>query len=915
MSDAPAPLPPQDTDNPSTSPQGRDGEPNPVINPVTDEPHFFYNLPTPLTTLIDRTAELAAIQERLADPACRLLTLTGLGGVGKTQLAIAAATAIHQDPAWAAQFADGIVFVALSEVTEIEQLPSVLAAALEFRFDNGGDTLAQLSNFLRSRRLLLVLDQFDFPAPDLTLLLAILEAAPGVNCLVTARERLDLVGEWVLEIEGLAFESAENARSLTSAAAQLFVQSAQAVMPQFQPERDAAAINAICRQLQGLPLGIILAANTIRIYPCQQIAERLQRSSDFLATDAPNLPARHRTVRALFEQSWQLLTPEEQQFFAQLSIFAGDFTTTAVATIIGNAAADLSNLVDKSLLQRQPVSDPSADYRYRLHPLLQQFAAEKLEPTQAQPLAHQHASYYLQLLAEQQSRLISVHARQSLALIQTELSNIRRAWQWATENRQLAALGIGRQGLATFYLLQGPLPELEKLLNTTLEQMRPLVDAPDKADQRPAQHLYSLLLGTLALTHNERGAYTEASTLAQLAIEHAQASQQRAGEAEGYLQLGRAHFFQGRYVEAQQMLNNARQLAQQGRFLPILAASHITLGATLLYRGNYADGQAHYEEALRLYNTLGDEANIIKLHYNMALVLFYSGDYLPAQATFQECLTRARAIQDERSIALLLNNLGALYTQIGDYPQARLHYQEALERKRARGDQSYESLILANLGLLAGYEQQFQRAVEYCRAALEISQKLGEPATTAFAQTCFGDALVGLGWSAEAAAMYNEALAIRRQLGQAHQQLEPLAGLVTVYLALDQPQQALGYAEQILPHLPHILATGVTGLFRIFWSCYQALEANRDLRAIGVLDTAYAALQERAARLTDPVIRHSYLENVVIHKAIVKAHGQTAPERRSEGSQNWRQRMALHSDLVEDLRSLLRSDQDDPEEA
>lgn len=907
MADSPLPLPSEADNNPPAQQPGRDGTPEPTVNDMRTRT----NLPAPLTTLIGRTSELTEILARLAEPACRLLTLIGLGGVGKTQLAIAAANAIQQEPTQATQFADGIVFVALGEMTEIEQLPSVLAAALEFRFESNVDTLTQLSSFLRSRRLLLVLDQFDLPEDYLTILVSILEAAPHVKCLVTARARLNLAEEWVLEIKGLPFEPAEAATSLTSAAAQLFVQRAQAVMPEFQPARDALAINTICRHLHGLPLGIILAANTIRIYPCRRIAERLQQDSEFLATDASDLPNRHRSLRTVFEQSWQMLTPVEQQLFAQLSIFAGEFATTAVMTILGHNAVDLSNLVDKSLLQRQQVNDPDADYRYRLHPLLHQFAQEKLDPTLAQPLAQRHASYYLHLLADQQSRLSGSQARQSLALIQAKLSNIRKAWQWATETKQLALLDVGLTGLAAFYLLQGPLAELEKLLQNTLEQLRPLAESPNSTEQQPAQQLVSLFLGTLSLAHNERGAYAEARTLAQAAIDHAQASQQRVGEANGYLQLGRAHFFQGRYPEAQQVLNKARQLAQQGRFLPILAASHVTLGATLLYGGKYSDGQAHYEEALRLYTALGDEANVLKLHYNMALVLFYNGDYLPALATFTDCLARARTLQDERSIALLLNNLGALYTQIGDYPQAKQHYQEALDLKRPRGDQSYESLILANLGLLAVYEQQFQRALGHCRAALALSQKLGEPSTIAFAQTCFGDALVGLGWSAEAATMYNEALAIRRQLKQEYQQLEPLAGLATVYLALDQPQQALGYAEQILPYLPHILATGITGLFRIFWSCYQVLDANRDLRALGVLDTAYAALQERAARLTDPVIRHSYLENVVIHKAIVKAHSQTAPERRNEGGEDWRRRMELHSDLFEDLRSLLRSDEDE----
>jgi predicted ATPase len=863
-----------------------------------------------LTPLIGREAEVQRVLDWLRDPACRLLTITGVGGVGKSHLAQAAALRALNDPIIQQRFPDGLYFVPLATLAATTHLPGTVATALRFDFDATRDPSAQLLDYIRQRRLLLLLDNAELLAGDPAFLVTLLQTAPGVMIAATSRQRLNLSGEQLMVLTGLPYpEEAEAETDHT--ALELFVRTARAVQPDFTPDAEWPQIVRICRQLQGLPLGIQLAASALRTYTCTQIAEGLKGNLDFPGAPMPDVAERHRTLRAVCEYSWALLNGPEQRLLQQLAVFADGFTATA-AESAGATPDLLARLSDKSLLTRAPAppGQPEGEPRFQIHQVIRQFAAEKLaaHPALEQALRKQHCAYYTRQAASYGRELRGAEVVATLARMRLEWDNIRLAWQWAATEPALAELEQGTPAIVAFYLMGGPLAELQTMLATPLQTVQLVAGQPGRAESRQAQQVAALLLAASATAANEQGDYERAAALAEEATHFAQASRHIEAEAQGYLQWGRAHFFRGQYDEAQRRLSTALATALTHQAHHLVAATHFSLAANRLYRGDYAAGQHHYEESLRLYQELGDQTNVHKLRYNLALMHFYAGDYLKARAIFDECLAYYRTLDDRRSLGRLLNNLGAVHTQLGDYTQAQTFYDEALALKRRIGDRPHESLILANLGLLATLQHNFETAITHCRQAVAIGQELGERAVIAYAQTCLGHALAGMGWLAEAADLFGEALALHRALGQADQALEPLAGLAAVYLAQEQARQAQGYVEEILPHLPRLGAAGIVEPFRIYWVCHQVLAANRDLRATEVLTTAHQLLQGRAALITHEPLRRLYLEQVEIHRAIVNAYARLPGERRQEEARHWRQRIDQHESLIHDLENLLRTD-------
>ncbi|HMN29831.1 MAG TPA: tetratricopeptide repeat protein, partial [Caldilineaceae bacterium] len=557
----------------------------------------------------------------------------------------------------------------------------------------------------------------------------LLEGAPEVAILATSQERLNLVGEWLVEGTGLPVpHAASEAEAATYPAVELFVKSALAQGTHVVLANELSAAVTICQQLQGLPLGILLAASATRNYSCQQIADSLRTSLDFVTVKLHNLPPRHRSLRAVFSYTWGLLTLNEQQLLQQLAVFAGTFAEAAALEVAGATPQLLAALVDKSLVQRQQLSPPLPDTRYQLHPMIRQFASEEAaaSPALSQLVRNRHCTFYCRALIEQNQRLQAAPEPAVLHQLRADWANMLAAWRWAAATANWSELERSTPGLVTRYLLHGPLLELKTMLQEALAQLHPRAEAEGHENQGPAHRICALLSARLAQVENERGAYAAASEAAQAAIELAQAVRYAEGEAQGALEWGRACFFVGRYEEAHHHFGVALATALSAQAQPLLAATHAAWGANWLYRGDYAIGRNHYGLALKLYEELGDQMNVVKLRYNMALVLFYSGEFIQARAVFADCLAYYQALDERRSAGLLLNNLGAVAMQLGDYTQASRHFEEALALKRATGDRPYESLILANLGLLATYRADPQRATTLCREALQISQELGE---------------------------------------------------------------------------------------------------------------------------------------------------------------------------------------------
>jgi predicted ATPase/DNA-binding CsgD family transcriptional regulator len=375
----------------------------------------------------------------LADPECRLLTLLGPGGIGKTRLAIEAAA--QHGP----QFVNGVFIVGLAPISSSHLLPTTIASALSISFHGPETPTTQTINYLRDKCLLLVLDNFEHLLDGVDLLTEILAHAADVKILVTSRERLNLHEEWVLTVQGLAYPQPQALADVEQySAVRLFVQSARRVQAGFSLTDNLSGVIAICQQVEGMPLGLELAATWLRAMSCQQIAVQLQRSLDFLTTPLRNVAERHRSMRAVFDQSWKLLSDAERRALARLSVFRGGFTLEAAEQVAAAPLTIVAGLVDKSLVQM------SHDDRYNLHELLRQYATDKLtEAGETALIAHAHLIYLVGLADHSEAQSIGTEQTSWYDDLEKEHDNFRAALSWSLEG------GEGEIGLSLATALGG----------------------------------------------------------------------------------------------------------------------------------------------------------------------------------------------------------------------------------------------------------------------------------------------------------------------------------------------------------------------------------------------------------------------------------------------------------------------------
>jgi predicted ATPase/DNA-binding SARP family transcriptional activator/Tfp pilus assembly protein PilF len=842
-----------------------------------------HNLPAQPTPFVGRKKDLAEIAELLDNADCRLLTITGPGGVGKTRLALQAGEART------GAFLEGVYFVPLAAVSSADFLVSAIADALQFSFSDRGDPQVQLLNYLRGKEALLILDNFEHLIPPsggdkggAELLGEILQKAPEVKLLVTSRERLNLRWEWRFEIEGLEYPSAETPAEKELgdySAVQLFHQVARRAQRRFSlSAQDKTALVRICRLVEGLPLGIELAAAWVEVHTCEEIAEEIERSLDLLATSMRDVPRRHRSVRATFEYSWRLLTRAEQDVFLKLSVFRQGFSPQAAGEVATASPAMLELLVNKSLLRRLPSG------RYEMHELLRQYAVEKLATLpEAQNGAHsRHCAHFIAFLQRQESDLAGAGVAKALAAIRVEMANVRAAWGWAVQGAGLEEIGRGLNGLSRFYLFTGPFPEGQGLITMAVDCARALVDKKHEREQE-ARGILSRLLVEQARFLNRQSMYEQAIVAAQEAIDQARIGQALYPEAAGYLQWGRALWCQGDYTAARSQFESALGLAQDTanwfRLQPesSIESPHLVqvgalrnLGNVFLYQGDYARARAYYEQALHISQKIGDQQVKGRILSNLGLVSTYQGDFGAAGFYYEQTLRTSREIGDLWSEGTVISNLGLLSNLQGDFAKARTYYEQGLRINRDLGDQRVEGIVLSNLGLLCHRQGDYEAAREFSVQALHMAQDLDDRFLQGYALTHLGHALAGLGHLTQAAAAYQEAVNVRRELGQRNLALESLAGLARVSLDQGELAHAHEQVQEILAHLETGNLDGVVEPLWVYLTCYRVLKASDDPRAQEILNSAHALLQEQAAKISDEEMQRSFLENVAIHREILR---------------------------------------------
>jgi predicted ATPase len=387
-------------------------------SPARNPEDKLRGFPPQVTSFVGRTQEISDVTALMADPHCRLVTLVGPGGIGKTRLALEIARRLD--------FADGIYYVPLQALRSGDHVLGSLANALDFQAYSGVNLHQQLGSFLSRKQLLLVLDDFEQVLDAAGFISAILASAPMVKALATSREPLNLQEEWVRRLGGLAYPENDTLTSLmTFNAVQLFVERARQQRGDFHLEDDAAHVVRICQLVDGMPLALELAAGWARTLSCADIAVEMQGRIDFLTISARNMPERHRSIRAVFDHSWRLLSQEEAHVMSGFSVFRGGCTREAAKAVLGASLDLLSRLVDKSLLYHHAG-------RYEVHELQRQYAEEQLEASgEGDQIRDRHCHYYGALCYAHRRDQYGPGKADLVRMFTAELDNIRASWAWA----------------------------------------------------------------------------------------------------------------------------------------------------------------------------------------------------------------------------------------------------------------------------------------------------------------------------------------------------------------------------------------------------------------------------------------------------------------------------------------------------
>jgi predicted ATPase/DNA-binding CsgD family transcriptional regulator/uncharacterized protein HemY len=668
----------------------------------------IHNLPYQPTPFFGRQFERAEIVQRLADSNCRLLTLTGTGGIGKTRLAIRAAAEVLDS------FAHGVWFVSLQSVNSSELLLTTVADMLNVPFSATTDLKAQLRTYLSDKEMLLLLDNFEQlledggadQLPDLLL------AAPALKLLVTSREALKLQEEWVYPIGGMPIPVSDQAEDLESSGViQLFVERARRVCGDFSLAEEQASVVRVCQLVEGVPLAVELAASWTHVLRCDAIAAEIGRSVQFLHTDVRNIPERHRSMHAVFEQSLQLLSHEERRVFVRLAVFRGGFRREAAAHIAGASLPILATLTRKSLLHF------AGDGRYQIHELLRQYAEEQLDHASSEDLTrNRHAAYYLAFLSERDADMNGGRQLQAAAEIAAELDNVRAAWYWAIEHRNIVDIVRAANALYIFYQFRSRYVEGAQLWERAVQALDDQILAvhPDAA----------LLLYELGMLYVRLGRLEHAQVL----FERSQTVCQDVGEpprhgrsSDPRLGLGLVATLRGDYTESQRLMEQVRQTSIQSGHLGNQQTADYYLAGIYLAQGHYQAAQRHAETAYTVAQVVQDRwfmAYCLNELGNAARAL---GTYEQAQRHYQASYTLREEFGDPEGMAVALTELGVVALLHGNVETAENHYRQSLAIYRDINDQGGLVTALDGLGQALCARGQIRTAVQHFRHALQIA--------------------------------------------------------------------------------------------------------------------------------------------------------------------------------------------------
>jgi predicted ATPase/transcriptional regulator with XRE-family HTH domain len=722
---------------------------------VTAAPVSTSNLPVIFTPIIGREPELSELAQLLLQPGCQLLSLLGPGGIGKTRLALEIAQRLYsQQPP---KFPDGVYYIQLASINSAELVPAAIADALSIPFSGPANPTTQLLNYLRHKRLFLLLDNMEHLLDGGRFISEILRHSPGVKVMATSQERLNLHGEWIFEIQGLPVPPPDHIAALESySSVALFIQSARRSVPQFQiDEHNQAYIAKICRSLNGMPLGIEMAAAWVRVLSPKEISEEINVNLDFLQAPARNLPERHRSLRAVFDHSWKLLEEQEKRSLMQMSIFRADFDRQAANQVAGTELSVLSTLVDKSLLER------AAEGRYRLHELIRQYAfSYLLEDAQEYARTRdRHTCYYLGKVQGAEELIKSERQNEALYAFTLDLDDIRWAWEWSVQERYLNEQRKTAHPLMLFIELRNTFHEGELFFRQAADIARSYLSS-NQADHGS----YEIVLGEMLSP------------------------------------LGWFSFRLGNLDQAFEYIRQANILLRKHNQAASLANNLWHLMNVCWFAGQFEEANQAVVEALEIYRSLGHDWGIANMTIYQGVFALEQGDYEKAYQLLQDGLSQARVCGDPRLISFAVIYLDRTPQAKNSYAEMKPLLQEILDYAVQTKNRYGKGAVLERMALAEQAAGNTGRARKLLEESIQLFKDIEDLWSYTRVLSYQGHLAYSDGDQEQAWRVYIQAFQTAVNARLYPNALDALAGLAEVFSSVGNKRFTLESTQQVLNH-------------------------------------------------------------------------------------------------------------------
>lgn len=803
-----------------------------------------HTVPLSPNRFVGREQERSQLETLLDAADKRLVTVLGSGGMGKTRLATEVAYAVRD------HFPDGVWFVSLvgveagSESAARTALIRAIYQVIPVTVHPNISPEMLLIATLRPQHLLLILDNMEQLVEGATLISELLRAVPHLTVLCTSRAPLKLQAEWLFPLGGLPLSTTYNhdideAPKAAPASIQLFVARAQQVAPTFTlTKENQATLLAICASTHGNPLGIELAAAMMRYRQPEQLALSLQQSLDALYSDQRDVESRHRSLRAIFTTSWQLLSEPEQRIMARLSLFRATFGVESAAAVAGATPAHLDSLMDQSLLTVM------GHEQYELHVLVREYVAEHLVARGEYDAAHtRYRRYFLGLLTDYYPALLGMEPRPTMERLQRVMEDIRTAWESAVIQGEVALLAQALPPLTRFLMMSDRIGEVGIAFEQDAVHLTESLDYKDTETISLIGALWSSAAQT-TLTHAPlETLVTAGETICQLAHKLSSLSL----EAEGWRVKGLAHLLKGSVEQARLYLERALTLARQSN------DTHLLILCLATFRTPLESQRATAEEALTLATTIGDGWTIAQLYTNLAGAYYVNGDLVRAREAFQQLIAYHERSGHRRRLAMNLNNLGDLHRVLGQYDQAHDLHRKALDIARSIGNRWSEQNVLESMGRYYRDIGDLIHARYLVEQAIAIVTEMDIIITVAHHYNLLGLVTLETGDREQAERAFTDAIQLNRVGGHHQVLMESYAGMARLAQRYGQKKRAARWVNRIAEF---VLEGNFLGSYTdtpfIYWTCYEILKQAQDPRALLILKHAYEDFESLATTLPSP---------------------------------------------------------------